>query len=126
MNKSSVNASIFASRLKEILNKKNINCNQLSKKSGVSRTNLCRYLQEEYAPKIGNVIKIADALNIDYCWLIGTTEIKNFQDQERAEEKIKLEKELLTDNYIFVGDLTEEQKRLMKQLVNQFRKKDSE
>lgn len=123
MNKSSVNASIFASRLKEILNKKNINCNQLSKKSGVSRTNLCRYLQEEYAPKIGNVIKIADALNIDYCWLIGTTEIKNFQDQERAEEKIKLEKELLTDNYIFVGDLTEEQKRLMKQLVNQYRKK---
>lgn len=98
MNKSSVNASIFASRLKEILNKKNINCNQLSKKSGVSRTNLC----------------------------IGTTEIKNFQDQERAEEKIKLEKELLTDNYIFVGDLTEEQKRLMKQLVNQYRKKDSE
>ena len=126
MNKSSVNASIFASRLKEILNKKNINCNQLSKKSGVSRANLCRYLQEEYAPKIGNVIKIADALNIDYCWLIGPTEIKNFQDQERAEEKIKLEKELLTDNYIFVDDLTEEQKRLMKQLVNQFRKKDSE
>lgn len=123
MNKSSVNASIFASRLKEILNKKNINCNQLSKISGVSRANLCRYLQEEYAPKIGNVIKIADALNIDYCWLIGTTEIKNFQDQERAEEKIKLEKELLTDNYIFVGDLTEEQKRLMKQLVNQYRKK---
>lgn len=123
MNKSSVNASIFASRLKEILNKKNINCNQLSKISGVSRANLCRYLQEEYAPKIGNVIKIADALNIDYSWLIGTTEIKNFQDQERAEEKIKLEKELLTDNYIFVGDLTEEQKRLMKQLVNQYRKK---
>lgn len=123
MNKSSVNASIFASRLKEILNKKNINCNQLSKMSGVSRANLCRYLQEEYAPKIGNVIKIADALNIDYSWLIGTSEIKNFQDQERAEEKIKLEKELLTDNYIFVGDLSEEQKRLMKQLVNQYRKK---
>lgn len=91
--------------------------------SGVSRANLCRYLQEEYAPKIGNVIKIADALNIDYSWLIGTTEIKNFQEQERAEEKAKLEKEVLTDNYIFVGDLTEEQKRLMKQLVNQYRKK---
>lgn len=122
MNKSSVNANIFATRLKEALEIKNVNCNQLSKMSGVSRANLCRYLQEEYAPKIGNVIKIAEALNVDYGWLIGATEIKTIQELERAEEKSKLEKEVLTDNYIFVGDLTEEQKRLMKQLVNQYRK----
>lgn len=123
MKKSSVKASIFAKRLQEMLDYRGVNCSQLSKMSGVSRSNISRYLQMTYAPKIENAMKIAEALNVDFEWLIGTNEIKF--DQVRAEEeaKKKLEKELLTDNYIFVGDLSDEQKRLMKQLVNQYRKK---
>ena len=123
MKKSSVKANVFAKRLQEMLDYRELNCNQLSKMSGVSRSNISRYLQEEYAPKVENAMRIAEALNVDFEWLIGTSEIKFDQIKAEEEAKKKLEKELLTDNYIFVGDLTETQKRLMKQLVNQYRKK---
>lgn len=123
MKKSSVKANIFAKRLQEMLDYRGLNCNQLSKISGVSRSNISRYLQMTYAPKVENAMRISEALNVDFEWLIGTSEIKFDQIKVEEEAKKKLEKELLTDNYIFVGDLTEPQKRLMKQLVNQYRKK---
>ncbi len=123
MEKSSVNKAIFANRFRQALNQSGLSCSKLSKLSGISKSNLCRYLQEAYAPKVGNVLKIAEVLNVDYEWLMGTTEIQQEQARQKEELQAQLEKELLTDNYIFVGDLSDEQKRLMKQLVNQYRKK---
>lgn len=57
--------NLFQKRLREILKSKGMNCNQLYKLAGINKSTLFAYANGRFSPKQANIIKIAEALNID-------------------------------------------------------------
>lgn len=60
----------FKILLKELMNKNNFNLTKLSKMSGISKPLISNYLSGGYKPKINNLYKLADTLNVNVETLI--------------------------------------------------------
>lgn len=73
----------IAGRLKKTMRERKINQATLSKLTGIPVPNINRYCRGLYLPKMGNVIKICRALNIDPDWLIDgkTDDLKTSKDK---------------------------------------------
>lgn len=63
--------SIFAKRLKQVMDSKNITGKELARRSGVSASSISDYLNDKYEAKQDNIFLISKALNISPSWLMG-------------------------------------------------------
>lgn len=68
--------TIFAKRLQEALEIRGIKQVELVKKTGITKGAISSYLKGEYTPKQNNTYKIAEALNVDYEWLMGKDDLR--------------------------------------------------
>lgn len=64
----------FSERLKNALLKRNILASDLANMTGVSRASISQYINGNRTPSPAMTKKIADALNVDYWWLIGSSD----------------------------------------------------
>lgn len=64
-------ASGFSKRLKAAMDKRGVSSTELSRRSGITRSNISLYLHGKSIPRDGNIKRIAEALNIDEYWLSG-------------------------------------------------------
>lgn len=58
-------------RIKQRMNELGINSRDLAKRSGISESGISRILSGEIDPRIKTFTKIADALRVDYVYLMG-------------------------------------------------------
>lgn len=58
-------------RIKNRMNELGMNSRDLSKRSGISESGISRILSGEIDPRIKTFVKIADALKVDYVYLMG-------------------------------------------------------
>lgn len=63
--------STFASRLRELLDKKNLTQAGLAKLSGISKSSINHYLKGDWEGKQDAVYAIADTTNTNEAWLMG-------------------------------------------------------
>jgi transcriptional regulator with XRE-family HTH domain len=61
----------FAERLNSLMVLNNLSQNQLAKKSGITRSAICRYCNGNRVPSIDNLLKLSDALNVSADCLLG-------------------------------------------------------
>lgn len=61
----------FANRLKYAITLKDIKPIELSKKTGISKTNISCYMSGKYEAKQDGVKLLADALDVNPVWLMG-------------------------------------------------------
>ena len=61
----------FESRVKSIMEAKNMSQKQLSEKSGITTPSLCRYLKGDSQPRRDIIINLAKALEVDVSYLMG-------------------------------------------------------
>ena len=61
----------FAHRLSYAITIKNIKPIELSKKTGISKTNISCYMSGKYEAKQDGVKLLVEALNVDPVWLMG-------------------------------------------------------
>lgn len=64
----------FQQRLKELIEEKGISQSELSKMSGVSTSNITRYLKGEYKAKQDYIYLLAKALNVSPVYLMGLSD----------------------------------------------------
>ena len=67
----------FQQRLKELIEEKGISQSTLSKMSGVSTSNITRYLKGEYKAKQDYIYLLAKALNVSPVYLMGLSDDRN-------------------------------------------------
>lgn len=65
--------STFAARLRELMDRTGLTQAELSRKSGLSRATLSRYLQGQFEAKQDSIYKIARATNTSEAWLMGAS-----------------------------------------------------
>lgn len=58
-------------RIKHRMNELGMSSRDLAKRSGISESGISRILSGEIDPRIKTFTKIADALRVDYVWLMG-------------------------------------------------------
>lgn len=63
--------SSFAKRLRELLNASNMTQTELSKRSGISKSSISRYLKGDWEAKQDSVYAIARVANVNEAWLMG-------------------------------------------------------
>ena len=68
---------LVAKRLNEAIARKNITAVELSRKTGISESDISNYRHARYLPKQGNVFLLALALNVNPSWLWGLSDIEN-------------------------------------------------
>lgn len=61
----------FSVQLERAMKLKNLSPTELAKKSGVQRSQICRYLTAEIAPTTNNIRKLSIALNVTTDYLLG-------------------------------------------------------
>lgn len=64
----------FGNRLKSALGQRNITQIGLSEMTGISKTNINRYVQDEFEPNCTSLRLICNALEISADWLLGLKE----------------------------------------------------
>ena len=74
----------FGSRLKEAMEKQNINASELSKLSGVGKNLISYYINGKYTAKQDKVYLLAKALNVDPGWLMTGVEPDTREILEKA------------------------------------------
>lgn len=82
-------------RIKDRMNEIGISSRELAKRSGISESGISRILSGEIEPRLKTFIKIADALRIDYEYLMGV-ENTHTPDLSIETEKIALLVECMT------------------------------
>lgn len=63
----------FSTQLEKAMKLRDISPTKLAKKSGVQRSQICRYLTAEIAPTTNNIRKLSIALNVTTDYLLGLT-----------------------------------------------------
>lgn len=58
-------------RIKDSMKNRDMTGKDLAKKSGISESGISRILSGEIEPRLKTFTKIADALKVDYVWLMG-------------------------------------------------------
>lgn len=61
----------IAERIKKALKLRGMKQIELSERTGISKSSISTYLSGEYEPKQANIMKIAQALEVDEAWLMG-------------------------------------------------------
>lgn len=80
----------FKSRFQTALDSKQISRAELSRRTGLSEPLLHYYITGKFEPKAANVKLIADALGVDYNWLMGE-EGSNFFDKDNIFSRLSAE-----------------------------------
>ena len=62
---------VYATRLREAMERKNLTQQELSDKSGVDKTYISKYINGKYAPNAKNAKMLADILCVNPVWLMG-------------------------------------------------------
>lgn len=75
-------STLISSRLKEILNKRNLKQADLVKMTGLGKSAISQYISGKVTPKKDKISILAKALNVDELWLMG---IDNFSDSNITE-----------------------------------------
>lgn len=81
-----------AKRIKQSMEDKKMNATELSKASGVGKSDLSNYLNGKYRPKQDKIVLLAAALEVDPVWL-GAIDL---QLESRAQAKLLLENTIET------------------------------
>jgi len=68
---------LVAKRINEAIARKDISAVELSKRTGISQSDISNYRHARYLPKQANVFLLALALNVNPSWLWGLTDIEN-------------------------------------------------
>ena len=63
----------FSTQLEKAMKLRDISPTKLARKSGVQRSQICRYLTAEIAPTTNNIRKLSIALNVTTDYLLGLT-----------------------------------------------------
>lgn len=71
--------STFANRLRELIEKEGIKQIDISKKTGIDKANISRYLKGTYEAKQDIVYKISQAYGINESWLMGYANIPMYK-----------------------------------------------
>ena len=61
----------FADRLRQLLDTRNITAAELARKTGISKSSICRYLKGDWKAKQDTIYKIAEAADCSEAWLMG-------------------------------------------------------
>jgi len=101
----------FANRLQKAINSKNIKPIELSKKTGIDKSQISNYLSGNYKANSNNLTLLADALGVSETWLLGYDE----NIYVNANNKKLDELELLFSKYKNI--LTDDDKATMKFLI---------
>lgn len=83
----------FRYRLLKILNERGMNASDLSRLSGVGKSDLSNYINGKYLPKQDKVYLLATALDVDPGWLM--TGVEPTKPPEEVEVPITLEARIL-------------------------------
>lgn len=109
----------FKVRLRNTLQDKNITASELSRLSGVGKSDISNYLNGKYLPKQDKVYLLAKALGVDPGWLMTGVEPSNNRqlpivvpDTERF---IKLVNYMPQDVYIMVMDAFSDAERRLRE-----------
>lgn len=78
------NVETFAERMKRLMAKYNISGMELSRRTGIHKSAIYRYMSGEYLPKQDNTHKIAIALNVDPGYLMTGVKQKTAEEVEEA------------------------------------------
>lgn len=70
--------NLFSTRLKEILQLRNMSQAELSKQTGIAKSIINEYVSGRYVPKNPNLLKIAHCLNVNEYYLLGVNDEPNF------------------------------------------------
>lgn len=97
----------FGQRLRHVLTDKKMTASELSKLSGVGKSDISNYLNGRYLPKQDKVYMLAKALEVDPGWLM--TGIEQSPDASRipivvpnSQEFVKITRAMSHDDYVTV------------------------
>lgn len=68
---------IFSQQFEKAMIKRNISPTELARKSGVQRSQICRYLTAEIAPTTNNIRRLSIALNVTTDYLLGVSKTES-------------------------------------------------
>ena len=66
--------NIIGKRIKEVMSKNGLKQADIVKKTGISKGALSSYINGKYNPKLRNIYKLANVLNVDPVWLMSFKE----------------------------------------------------
>jgi len=84
----SIKKYTFSDRLKEALNKRKMTAAELSRKSGVSESNLSRYIKGTYEARQNHLYLLAKALDVNEAWLMGLDVSPERTDWQKANDRL--------------------------------------
>ena len=67
-------ATVFANNLRLLIDSRGITAKGLSDETGIPNATIYRYLHRDRAPKMNNIITIAQFFNVSIDWLMGLTD----------------------------------------------------
>ncbi len=91
---------------------------ELANHLGVDKSLITKYINNAFSPKQDKIVLMADFLNVDPVWLMG---------YDVPMDRVVTEQIKDSDNDLLVASiekLTDEQKELIKSMINQFTKAD--
>lgn len=80
-------SDVFKNRLQETMNLRGMSAAELSRRSGLNKSALCRYLQGKLRPKPDAAIALAEALGVSPAWLVGFSDEAKTVDIPKPERK---------------------------------------
>lgn len=84
--------NILITRIKQIMNEKNITPAELSRLTGIRPSSISDYLVGKYMPKQDKIALISDALSVNPGWLMGYEENPKFNFYATAHEQSLIKK----------------------------------
>lgn len=101
----------FNIRLKKAMKLRNINAATLSRKTGIKPPMISDYLANKYRPKQNNILKLANALNVEIAWLLGYSDnISSIQPKKNEDINQEL--------YDRIMALTDDQKEIINKMID--------
>lgn len=108
-----MNIRINSKRLKSIMARRYQTSNSLARITGISQSSIHSYMNEKSFPNEARLKKIASALNVNYDWLVGTSDNEEILEDMTLIERVskKLEK------------LSERELKAVEKLIDELSKK---
>ena len=116
------NQKLFVSRLRELLDEKEITQKELSSRIGVSEVTVSRYLSGDRTPRTDVINSISNFFNVSADYLLGNSDIRN-PYKEAPEQKTDEDIDLWlskTDGY---KELPEEEREIISSIAKKLLEK---
>lgn len=115
------NQKLFVSRLRELLDEKEITQKELSSRIGVSEVTVSRYLSGDRTPRTDVINSISNFFNVSADYLLGNSDIRNPYKEapEKTDEDIDLWLSK-TDGY---KELPEEEREIISSIAKKLLEK---